>query len=278
MKKLLFSLCLVLVFAPMTASALWWNPFTWKIFQRQEPVAQTEVAIEKKSEDKINELQRQLDDLKKLQASSTSAAVPAPQTLETKREDKNTTPIVIPAVKKVVKQSAPVLEKNNEFEPVYENIFTSDGYIKINVDEYNKFSSDNGQNVVFVNKKNGGRVVPKSTQNYLDAQLQKQQEIESLQYKTNSNNNNIITPQITQISPCKSYKSEYSMGEAELKSTEIKFDKQIFELNESYRGQGMVGTPWELVHLREDKNKAISSISLKLEELLKKITLECSSD
>lgn len=260
----------------MTASALWWNPFTWKIFQKQEPIPQVQTIPERTSEEKINELQKQLDNLKKEQATST--AVPAPQTLEVIKEAKKTTPITIPPVNKVVKQSSPVLEKNKEPEPVYESIFTSEGYIKINVGEYNKFSSDNGQNVVYVNKHNGSRVVPKFTQNYLDAQMAKQQEIESLQYRTSSNNGNSLSPQITQISPCKSYKSEYSTEEAELKSTEIKFDKQIFDLNESYRGQGMVGTPWELVHLREDKNKALSIINLKLEELLKKITLECSSN
>src|SRR5690606_17065016 len=66
----IFSLLIV----PQIALAAWWNPFTWKVFQREETSPQVQVEI-KTHEEKINELQRQLDDLKSEQSVATTTPV-----------------------------------------------------------------------------------------------------------------------------------------------------------------------------------------------------------
>jgi membrane protein involved in colicin uptake len=68
MKKYLIVLFLVVLIAPSIALASWWNPLSWKIFQKKEPVTQVKVETQKTSEEKINELQKQLDELKGEQA------------------------------------------------------------------------------------------------------------------------------------------------------------------------------------------------------------------
>lgn len=71
---------------PSVAFASWWNPFSWKIFQKKEPTQQVQVEIQKTPEEKISELQKQLDELKKQQTDSTSSKI-NPTT-----QIKNTTP------------------------------------------------------------------------------------------------------------------------------------------------------------------------------------------
>ena len=87
MKKYLTILFLIAFTVPSVALASWWNPFTWKIFQRKE-VPQVQVEIEKTPEEKINELQKQLDDLKKQQPASTSTT-----TTQVEKETKKTVPV-----------------------------------------------------------------------------------------------------------------------------------------------------------------------------------------
>lgn len=82
----------------MTASALWWNPFTWKIFQKQEPIPQVQTIPEKTTEEKINELQKQLDNLKKEQATTTPAVVAPTPTPIVKKEVKKTNTVIVPPV------------------------------------------------------------------------------------------------------------------------------------------------------------------------------------
>lgn len=67
MKKYLPVLFLVVFLVPSIAMASWWNPFTWKIFKKREPAPQVQVINtekEKTPEEKISELQKQLDELK----------------------------------------------------------------------------------------------------------------------------------------------------------------------------------------------------------------------
>lgn len=88
MNKFKLTLIPVLMVIPMTASALWWNPFTWKIFQKQEPVVQVQPTTEKTPEEKISDLQKQLDDLKKQQTTSTSVVLPSATTQVVKKDVK----------------------------------------------------------------------------------------------------------------------------------------------------------------------------------------------
>lgn len=88
MKKNYYKLFIVVIasflIVPQMALAAWWNPFTWKMFQKKEPILQVQVETET-SEEKINELQKQLDDLKNQQ--------PATATPVMKQETKKEVPI-----------------------------------------------------------------------------------------------------------------------------------------------------------------------------------------
>lgn len=86
MKKYLSVLLLIVCITPSVTYAAWWNPFTWSIFQKKEVVQQmqitgteayinTSVEVEKikSADEKIEELQKQLDDLKNKQVNSNSS-------------------------------------------------------------------------------------------------------------------------------------------------------------------------------------------------------------
>lgn len=62
MKKYLLVLFLIVFIAPSVALASWWNPFSWKIFQKKEPIQQVQVKT-----------QKQLDELKNQQPVSTTS-------------------------------------------------------------------------------------------------------------------------------------------------------------------------------------------------------------
>jgi len=67
MKKYLLGLLLVLFIIPSMALASWWNPFSWFngwTFQKTGIVSSTQIEVQKTPEDKIIELQKQLDELK----------------------------------------------------------------------------------------------------------------------------------------------------------------------------------------------------------------------
>jgi hypothetical protein len=67
MKKYFGVLFLIMVIIPSVAFASWWNPLSWKIFKKKEPAPQVQVINtekEKTPEEKIAELQKQLDELK----------------------------------------------------------------------------------------------------------------------------------------------------------------------------------------------------------------------
>jgi DNA repair ATPase RecN len=75
MKKYILVLLLIVFIIPSVAFASWWNPFSWKIFSflhKKEVPVQTQVIEEKTPDEKINELQKQVEELKKQQAESTS--------------------------------------------------------------------------------------------------------------------------------------------------------------------------------------------------------------
>lgn len=76
---------------PSVAFASWWNPLSWNIFSflhKKEVIPQVQVEVQKTPEEKINELQKQLDDLKKQQPTSTSAT-----TIPAIKEVKKTAPV-----------------------------------------------------------------------------------------------------------------------------------------------------------------------------------------
>ncbi len=97
---------------PAVTFAAWWNPLTWKIFARQEvpynlEVQNVEVA-KKSSEEKINELQKQVDELRKQNSSSTATTT----VLKIKSVDKNIT------VGEVIKNKA----TNNSIDKITKDI------------------------------------------------------------------------------------------------------------------------------------------------------------
>ncbi len=94
MKKSLVVLFLIAFVIPSVAFASWWNPFTWKIFQKKEPAPQVQVETQKTPEEKITELQKQVDDLKKQQTNPPAAATTP--VAEKKIVPKVTTPVKIP--------------------------------------------------------------------------------------------------------------------------------------------------------------------------------------
>lgn len=101
MKKLLAILFIVIIAAPSVALASWWNPFSW--FKKKEVIPQVQVEKQRTSEEKISELQKQLDDLKKSQLPS----APTTTTQVTNKEVKKTTsmapiPPKLETMKKVV--------------------------------------------------------------------------------------------------------------------------------------------------------------------------------
>jgi hypothetical protein len=70
MKKPLTILFLAAFVIPSVAFASWWNPFTWKIFQKREteqqlPVLDKKAELTNDSNTEIKKLQAQIDDLKK---------------------------------------------------------------------------------------------------------------------------------------------------------------------------------------------------------------------
>lgn len=76
MKKYIIALFLMIFIVPSIALASWWNPFSWKIFQKKQIVPEVQVETQKTPEEKINELQKQLDELKNQKTTpvSTTAA------------------------------------------------------------------------------------------------------------------------------------------------------------------------------------------------------------
>lgn len=66
-KKYIVVLLLIIFVVPSVALASWWNPTTWKIFSflhKKDIISQSQVAAQKVYEDKIAELQKQIEDLK----------------------------------------------------------------------------------------------------------------------------------------------------------------------------------------------------------------------
>ncbi|PIR68203.1 hypothetical protein COU49_02560 [Candidatus Nomurabacteria bacterium CG10_big_fil_rev_8_21_14_0_10_35_16] len=94
MKKYFLVLLLIIFAVPSIALASWWNPFSWKIFHKKEVAPQVQVEIQKTPEEKITELQKQLDDLKKQKSSSVST----PTTPVEKKEVKKLIPVVANSV------------------------------------------------------------------------------------------------------------------------------------------------------------------------------------
>jgi len=76
-KYIIFSLLIILVI-PSVALASWWNPLSWFngwSFHKELPAPQVQIETQKTSDIKIDELQKQLDDLKKQQTESDAKTV-----------------------------------------------------------------------------------------------------------------------------------------------------------------------------------------------------------
>lgn len=84
MKKYISILLLVIFIVPSIAFASWWNLGSWGIFSflhKKESSRQTPVVDNKNYEDKINELQKQIEELKSKNTTSSPASVGAPTSI-----------------------------------------------------------------------------------------------------------------------------------------------------------------------------------------------------
>lgn len=75
MKKYLLTLILIAFIVPSVALASWWNPFSWFngwTFDKTEIAPPVQVETHKTPEEKISDLQKQLDELKNQQSISTT--------------------------------------------------------------------------------------------------------------------------------------------------------------------------------------------------------------
>jgi hypothetical protein len=76
MKKYISVLFLVAFIIPLVTFASWWNPLSWFnswTFNKKEVTPQVQIEKQKTSEEKIIELQKQLDELKSEQTTSSSS-------------------------------------------------------------------------------------------------------------------------------------------------------------------------------------------------------------
>jgi len=76
-KYILVSFFIIATLIPQLALASWWNPFSWNIFKKKEITPQVQVDVQKTPEEKISELQKQLDELKNQQPVSGSVTTPS---------------------------------------------------------------------------------------------------------------------------------------------------------------------------------------------------------
>ena len=111
MKKYIVFVLLLTIIIPSVAFASWWNPFTWKIFHKTQIVPQVQIETQKTSDEKINDLQKEIDSLKKQQTTPTSTS---------------TTPVVKKEVKKIIPIVAnPVITKPEITQPQVQTQITS---------------------------------------------------------------------------------------------------------------------------------------------------------
>lgn len=129
MKKYLSVLFLIVFIVPSVVFASWWNPLNWNIFSflhKKEVIPQVQVEVQKTPEEKIGELQKQLDELKNEQSDFTTSS----ETTPLAKEVKKTTPVVNNIVK--VMQPTPVSDVCSNIEGIQSKI--PDGYYSSSLD------------------------------------------------------------------------------------------------------------------------------------------------
>ena len=65
MKKYILILFLVILIIPSIALASWWNPFSWKIFNKKTQISVVAPIIQNTSDEEIQKLKQEIEDLKK---------------------------------------------------------------------------------------------------------------------------------------------------------------------------------------------------------------------
>ena len=115
MKKYLLILLLAIFIIPSIAFASWWNPFSWFsgwTFHKTEIAPQIPVETQKTSEEKINELQKQLDELKNQKQNPSSTTItPKP------KEIKKVAPVVVTPIvvtPEIIKIDTSVCDKKKD--------------------------------------------------------------------------------------------------------------------------------------------------------------------
>lgn len=83
MKKYISVLFLLVLIIPSIAFASWWNPFSWKVFNKKEVTPQIQIEVQKTPEEKIGELQKQLDKLKNQETNFNTTKTPVKSTQKT---------------------------------------------------------------------------------------------------------------------------------------------------------------------------------------------------
>lgn len=100
MKKYFLIVLLMICTFPSIAFAAWWNPFSWFDnwnFSKKETSSTQEVEIQEKAENKINELQAQIDELKNKQQESVPSVTEVTASKTIKSEQVSTTSSIPPA-------------------------------------------------------------------------------------------------------------------------------------------------------------------------------------
>lgn len=114
MKKYLSTMALIVFILPSVAFASWWNPISWfrkspkPVEQNTVQVPTTQTEKQKTSEEKISELQKQLDDLKKQKSNADSTKiVPTINTTKSKPKIEVNIPITPQNTSSIITSSPP---------------------------------------------------------------------------------------------------------------------------------------------------------------------------
>ena len=121
MKKYISILLLLVFVIPIVAFASWWNPGSWGIFSflhKKEAQKQTQMIDSKNYEDKINELQKQIEELK-------SKSVTTADTANTKSSSVSISDEVKAQVAKELKNQAAQNALNNKEKTLSEQVGVS---------------------------------------------------------------------------------------------------------------------------------------------------------
>ena len=147
---------MIIFITPSIALASWWNPFSWKVFsffKKKQELKQEQVIEEKTSEEKIEELQKQLDELK--------------------GEKENLDILFVSSENKEVKKT-PVINKPKVVEKVVDVCDEIDGTQEVVPLGYVKYGSGPYVSLSSINKNKSTEILAQEQANKEGAEIQKE--------------------------------------------------------------------------------------------------------